>query len=310
MKWIKKALIFRPSGEGGWMKSHAQIPTVLALGDRLRVYFSSRPQPSFSLTTFVDVAIDDPTRILYLHETPILEPGPPGAFDEHGIMPSGVLRNGDEVWLYYGGWSRRASIPYSNWTGLAISDDGGRTFRKAFAGPVLDRTPQEIFSATAAFVLRDAGRWHSWYASGVEWAEIGGRLEEYYVIKYAHSADGLVWNRENRQLLPPEQPRRATHRPTVFHHDGLWHMYFSHRGLEDFRDGTNSYRIGYASSRDMRDWTRDDARAGLPLSETGWDSKMTAYPYIVEAGGRTYLFYCGNGFGGEGFGYAELAPEA
>jgi hypothetical protein len=191
-----------------------------------------------------------------------------------------------------------------------VSDDGGKTFRKMFPGPVLDRTPHEIYSATGATILRDENGWHLWYASGVEWTEVDGKLEEYYVVKYAHSDDGIAWERENRQLLPTETPRRPTHRPTVFKHGGLWHMHFCCRGLENFRDGENAYRIGYACSEDGRNWTRDDAQAGLPFSEEGWDSKMTAYPYVVEAAGKTYLFYCGNGFGVAGFGYAELAPDA
>ena len=35
MKWINRRHIFKPSGEFGWMNSHAQIPTVLDLGDKL-----------------------------------------------------------------------------------------------------------------------------------------------------------------------------------------------------------------------------------------------------------------------------------
>jgi hypothetical protein len=33
---------------------------------------------------------------------------------------------------------------------------------------------------------------------------------------------------------------------------------------------------------------------------------MVAYPAVVEAGGRTLMFYNGNGFGAGGFGYAVL----
>ena len=37
-----------------------------------------------------------------------------------------------------------------------------------------------------------------------------------------------------------------------------------------------------------------------------WDSKMMAYPYVVCENDKYYMFYCGNGFRVEGFGYAEL----
>ncbi|MCG8443809.1 MAG: hypothetical protein MI723_18570, partial [Caulobacterales bacterium] len=240
MRWIKKGLIFTASGEGGWMNSHAQIPSVLVMKDRLRIYFSSRRERTLSLTTFLDVDRDDPGRILYLHETPILEPGPPGAFDEHGVMPSSVLEHEGRVWLYYGGWSRRASIPYSNWTGLAWSEDGGRTFERAFPGPILDRTPQEIFSATAAFVVKRPGEWRMWYASGTEWVDVDGKFEEIYRIRAALSDDGVVWRRDDRELLPFARTREPTHRPSVIDIDGLWRMWFSHRSVEDFRGGAGA----------------------------------------------------------------------
>jgi hypothetical protein len=33
---------------------------------------------------------------------------------------------------------------------------------------------------------------------------------------------------------------------------------------------------------------------------------MICYPHIVEVDGRSLMFYCGNYFGREGFGCAEL----
>jgi len=307
--WEKKDLIFVPDGEFGWMNSHAQIPSVLVLKDRLRIYFATRPQRTLSLTGFLDVDIADPRRILSVHDRPILEPGLPGAFDEHGIMPCCVFEHEGRIWLYYSGWSRRDSIPYSNWTGLALSEDGGVTFRRAFRGPIVDRTPQEIYSATAVYVVRQPDCWHMWYASGTDWIKVDGRFEEVYRIRHGVSTDGLHWERENRELLPMQRTWEPTHRPSVIRHGNSWHMWFSHRGIEDFRDGANAYRLGYARSADLTTWTRDDSRAGLDVSPEGWDSRMTAYPYVVRAGERVLMFYNGNGFGETGFGYAELRED-
>jgi hypothetical protein len=47
--------------------------------------------------------------------------------------------------------------------------------------------------------------------------------------------------------------------------------------------------------------------AGLEVSQSGWDSEMVAYPHVFELNGRTHMFYCGNHFGKEGFGWATLA---
>ena len=309
MNWMKKGKIFKATGQFDWMNSHAQIPTVLVKEDRLRIYFATRPKKNLSLTAFIDVDISDPTRILYIHDKPILELGGAGMFDENGIMPSYVCENDGQIWLYYGGWSRRISIPYSNWTGLAISDDGGTTFHKFSAGPILDRTPTEVYSATGGTICKDENAWHMWYASGVKWIEVENKLEEYYVIKHASSQDGIRWKRDDKKLLPSHKKYEPTHRPTVFYNQGLYHMLFCYRGISDFRNGQNSYKIGYAYSSNLQEWTRKDDLAGILPSDTGWDSMMTAYPYTVEVNGKVLLFYNGNGFGQSGFGFAELKDD-
>ena len=66
---------------------------------------------------------------------------------------------------------------------------------------------------------------------------------------------------------------------------------------------------GHASSKDAVSWNRDDLTAGIDVSADGWDSKMLAYPYAIEAQAGTYMFYNGNGFGATGFGYAKLERD-
>jgi hypothetical protein len=83
-------------------------------------------------------------------------------------------------------------------------------------------------------------------------------------------------------------------------------MWFCYRGTQDFRDGADSYRIGYAWSTNLVDWTRDDEATGITTSATGWDSTMLAYPCVVPVRNKILMFYSGNGFGRDGFGYAEL----
>ena len=176
MLWQKKGLIFSPDGSS-WMKTHAQVPTPLVCDGFVRVYFSSRPERKISLTTFVDLDINDPARVLYINPDPILDLGRPGTFDEHGIMPSCAIKNDDVIHLYYSGWSRAVSVPYINSTGLAISEDGGETFRKVSEGPILSRGLHDPYSATSPCVLKDGEVWHMWYCSGTGWVEIKGKYE-------------------------------------------------------------------------------------------------------------------------------------
>jgi predicted GH43/DUF377 family glycosyl hydrolase len=309
MKWHKHGLIFAPNGAGGWMKSHAQVPTPLVCDNFIRVYFSSRPEPTLSLTTFVDLDASDPAKTLRLNTIPILELGKPGTFDEHGIMPSCAVRNGSRVFLYYSGWSRGVSVPYTNSTGLAVSDDGGQTFEKISEGPILAKSIHDPFSATSPIVVKDDELWHMWYCSGTSWSEIDGKYEHTYNIKYARSRDGIAWEPLGTPVIPQRTELEAITRPYVVKSEDGYDMWFCYRGSHHFRDGEEAYRIGYAHSRDLQHWCREDDTAGIDISETGWDSKMNAYPAVVTVNGRTLMFYNGNGFGFGGFGYATLAED-
>ena len=291
------------------MNSHAQLPTPLVCDDYIRVYFASRPERNLSLTTFVDLDRDNPARILRLNADPILELGRPGTFDEHGIMPSCAIRDGRKVLLYYSGWSRGVSVPYTNSTGLAVSEDDGNTFTKIGDGPVLARSAHDPTSATSPVVLKSDGAWHMWYCSGTAWLEIAGKYEQTYDIKYARSQDGAAWEPSAAPAIPQRTEHEALTRPYVVKERHGYTMWFCYRGSHDYRDGEDAYRIGYATSPALPQWHREDDAVGIDLSVTGWDSRMMAYPAVVTVNGRTLMFYNGNSFGVDGFGYAAMAED-
>lgn len=307
MRWTKIGRVFAPDGSHSWMKSHAQVPTVLVLPDRLRVYFAARPRHDLSLTTYVDLDRSDPQKLISIHQEPVIDVGAPGTFDCDGVMPSAVVRDEDRVLLYYSGWCRLAGLaPYNNATGVAVSRDDGATYQRCFQGPILDRTATEPWSATSPAVTRVGSRWLMWYSSGTGWVEIDGKLEHEYVLKEAWSEDGLQWTRPNRPLFERRSDGESQTRPTVLHRAGRWHMWFCFRGSRGFRETGQTYRIGYAWSNDLSKWHRDDGAAGIDVSPEGWDAQMIAYPAVVEVGSRVYMFYNGNDFGRTGFGCAVL----
>lgn len=309
MNWQKHGLIFSPHNEGGWMKTHAQVPTPLAGEGFIRVYFASRPEPNLTLTTFADLDAEDPSKILRVNQTPILELGTPGTFDEHGIMPSCAVRTGSEVFLYYSGWSRGSSVPYTNAMGLAISLDGGETFKKVSEGPIIGKNIHDPYSSTSPSVLKVGDTWHMWYCSGTDWLRINDKFEHTYDIKYACSNDGIRWTPTGEAAIKQRGQYEALTRPSVIDWAGEYGMWFCYRGTVNFRDGEESYRIGYARSKDLNSWSREDEQAGIEPSESEWDSKMICYPAVIEVQKRTLMFYNGNGFGVEGFGYASLPDK-
>ena len=306
IKWRKEKLIFSAHGQFGWMNSHAQVPTVLKHGNVLRIFFSTRSIPTESKTAFIDVSPSNPSEILYVHDSPVLRNGPVGTFDEHGIMPSCARQGTDGSYsLYYSGWSRRASVPYSNLTGLASSFNGTE-FEKVSLGPILTTNCSDPYSATSPFVILEGGKFFMFYCSGVGWVKSSDHYEHVYDVKLATSQDGVSWRQSGHICIPQNDEREAITRPTVLKFKNKFHMWFCYRGSDDFRDGGDAYRIGYAVSDNLYDWKRQDELAGISPSQTGWDSKMIAYPYVIKTEFDTYLFYNGNGFGQSGFGYAVL----
>ena len=309
--WDAIGQIFSLRAHGkSWMKTHAMLPSPLLKDDVIRVYFTTRDQSGMSRVSYADLDRGDPRRVVRVADEPLLDLGPPGTFDDSGTLTNFVMHHQGRVWLYYHGYNRRVVVPWSNAIGLAVSDDGGETFRKVFPGPIIDRTPLEPYFAVGAWVVPDGGRFKMWYSSGLGWIDVGGKaLEPLYVIKYGESDDGIHWIRDNVTCIAPLDAHEANTRATVIKAGNEYRMWFCFRGSRDFRDGNDAYRIGYAQSPDGATWRRDDDAAGLRGGRPGsWDDRMQAYPAVLEVDGRLLMFYNGNGFGSEGFGAAVGVP--
>lgn len=305
--WKVLGTPFVPSGQGGWMNSHAQVPTPLYLDGVLRVFFASRPEPGLSLTTYAELDSKDPSRVTHLCKKPILVPGPPGTFDQFGIMPScAVVREGD-VYLYYSGWARTQGVPYHNTTGLAISVDGGRSFTRAYQGPVMDRTYLEPFSATSPFVLQDdSGLWHIFYSSGTQWISMHDKFEHVYDMKHGISSDGVAWRRAGEVAIPQNDPLEAVTRPWIYRHKGMFVMWYCVRGSSDFRKGSDGYRLHVAVSENLRDW-RMIGHPGALTPPMNSQSTMQAYPSLVVVEDTVLFFTNESGFGAKGFVVSAIA---
>jgi len=310
-QWEKKGLIFAPDGRFEWMQSYAQNPSVLVLEDRLRVYFTCRPRRDengnfAAVTTYVDLDRDDPGKVIYVHNRPILPLGGRGTFDQFGVMPGCVLRVNNEVWLYYVGWMRTLGAPYTHALGLAISDDGGSEFKRLSQGPLFGRSMKEPFLQNSPYVFNSGDGFHMWYSSGIEWIEQGEHLESIYVLMHATSNDGVSWQRDGVPCVPVKLESECQTNPSVMQIGGRLYMWFCYRCGLDFRTPERGYRIGVAWSEDAINWQRDDSLGALEPSKEGWDSEMVCYPCVVNVDKQTYMFYSGNYFGRDGFGYATL----
>jgi len=307
MSWVKRGQMYVLGDRLPWARSHAQVPTVDPIDeDRWRIFFATRDERNRALTTFIEVSAADPSTIVYEHPQPILPLGKSGTFDDAGVMPGWIVDQKDVKYLYYCGWALREPVPYEIQVGLAVSVDGGRTWERFSDRPVLGRIPAEPLLTSTPCVVLDGAVWKAWYLSGTKWEILDERIEAFYHLKYAESGDGIHWIRNGTVAIDYETAvEGGIARPSVMKEDGVFKMWFCYRGGSRFReDRRASYRIGYAESENGVSWTRMDDQAGIDVSAKGWDSQMIAYPFVLERNGTKYMFYCGNGFGSAGFGYA------
>lgn len=299
MQWKKLGQIYCPAGEFSWMQSHAAVPFVDKLdGDIFRIYFTTRDSKNCAHLAFIDINILKPTEILALSQTPVLEPGLLGMFDDSGAMGCWLTKANGKNYLYYQGWNLGLTVPFRNSIGLAVSE-GNSIFQRYSPGPILDRSMFEPHFTATPCVIVENGKWKMWYLSCTEWLIENGTPKHKYHIKYAESDDGIHWQRNGIIAIDyANKEEYAISRPSVTHDEDKWRMWYSYRG--------SAYKIGYAESHDGKKWERMDSQAGITVSSTGWDSEMIEYPFVFDHKGQRYMLYNGNGYGKTGFGLAIL----
>ncbi len=307
MKWTKLGQIFCASGQNEWMVTGGRTPVPLHLFDNIyRIYFASYDTEGRGRVFSLEIDLASPNQVRQLTTTPVLDIGKTGYFDDNGIIPSDVLRFGESIYLYTIGFSVKNRLLFDAASGLAISEDGGHTFRK-LNGPILDRGVDDPCFAASPTVLRDAGGWRMWYVSCDHWLLHEGKYRHYYNIKHRRSIDGIYWEPHAQVAIDyANDYEYAISRPSVHHNsEGGYRMWYSFREQPKI----STYRIGYAESVDGLTWVRKDEQAAIDVSETGWDSEMICYPRVFEHQGRLYMLYNGNGYGKTGFGLAVMEAE-
>jgi hypothetical protein len=297
--WTKRGRIFEPAGQASWIGTHAALPVVEPTDHGYRAYFSSRDQQGRAQIGYGELAVDPHIELGHISAEPVLRPGTLGTFDDAGVTTACLVQHHGRTYLYYTGWSLGVSVPFYLNVGLAISD-GGMQYRRLSAAPLLERCAVDPYLTASPWVVVEASVWRMWYVSGTAWEMIAGHPRHKYHIKYAESRDGCHWVRSGIVCIDYAGDEFAFGRPCVIRDSALgrYRMWYSVRG--------EAYRLGYAESTDGLVWERQDDRAGLPVSQTGWDSEMIAYPVVFPHRETLQMLYNGNGYGRTGIGLATL----
>lgn len=304
MKWRKLGRIFCPEGRGDWMHTHAMIPIAEPLdADRYRIYFSARDRLNRGHGGYLEVDMRNPTKVLYVHNQPVLTPGELGCFDDSGALPNSVITVGGRKMLYYTGINLGVTVKIRNSIGLAEWNPDRHCFERCFAGPVIDRTRNFPHFVATPEVHYESGRFRAWFTSCNTWKSMPEGPRHYYHLEYAESADGVDWRRDGTVAIGfQDEFEYALGVPRVVKDGGTYHMWFCSRATAECA----TYRLRYAVSSDGKHWLRQSGTAGIDVSSTGWDSQMLCYPFVFDYRGQRYLLYNGNDYGKTGFGVAIL----
>lgn len=294
-------------GGKNWASSHAQLPTAFLLDDKTgmaRIFFAARDNNNRSRVAFFDYNLENYS-VSNVSDSPVLDMGPTGHFDQHGVYPASIVKKGSDYYLYYIGWTSAEPKPlFYAAIGCAISKDL-KTFEKVSRGPVMDRSHYDPCLVTSPYVFHEGGEYLMGYVSGDEWFEKDGLLASKYNIKLAKSSDLLNWHREGKVLIDYSNNETNIARPSILKIKEKYYMWYS------FVGDNKKYRMGYAVSKDFINWTRKDHEIDK-FPQYNHNVQMSCYPSVISYKNNLYMFFNGNNYGKEGVLLAkcEILEEA
>lgn len=305
MQWGERKLLLKQSQFPPWGKSSAMLPTPIKLSDDLiRVYTTFCDENNVGRVGYFDVNKSTPYEIINISKKPVLDIGEAGTFDDNGVAACSVVKVGNLLYMYYAGFEICTQIRYRILTGLAISYDNGETFQRQQTSPILDRTSDELFFRCGPFVRLEDDTFKMWYVGGSSWMRQDNKEMPVYDMRYMESTDGIHWPSRGKIIMPiSENDEHGFGRPFVVKHQKTPHyqLYYSIRKISH-----QAYRLGYATSPDGIEWSREDEKMNLDVSSRGFDSQAIMFAAPITINTKTWVFYNGNGFGQDGIALIPL----
>lgn len=276
--------------------------------DVIRLYGGMRDDDGVSRIGWIDVDSSDPLQVLNVSQTPALDIGAPGMFDDNGVILGDVIRVSDtELRLYYVGFQLAKRVKFLAFTGVAAAVGQGDTFERLQPTPVLDRAPQAPFINALHSIEKTQQGYRAWISCGQSWQMIDGLAYPQYNCWTVTSDDGIAFDMGSAAKIMDVAPGEyRIGRPRANRlQDGSFEM----RVTSDTLD--RRYSSALAHSKDGLLFQRSPVEE-LPRGPAGsWDGEMVCYPARIDTwAGTSFLFYNGNGMGRTGVGVAVLDAAA
>ncbi len=280
-EWMKYSL--NPILEGtpaDWDEYGIETPSVIKDDGSYKMWYSGY---SGSLVWNVGYAeSQDGVAWTKSESNPVLNPGPPGSWDDEAVIHPRVLKDGSIYKMWYTG---RNSTGFM--IGYAESDDG-ISWTKSSQNPVLgEEDGWDSYSVSMSHVIRDGATYRMWFSGG----HVSGQG-----VGYATSTDGLNWTKYGEGPILTSEGENWTYyivSPAVLRDQSVYRMWYS--GCKPGEDGRVRCAIGYATSVDGINWTRDPSNPVLVSGPAGsWDNWGAFGPSVLNESGNLEIWYSGN----------------
>ena len=197
INWVKEGLIFKPEPLLALVSTRVMVPTPFLINDDIiRLYCGFCDDRGVSRIAYLDLEADNPLKIIQISNSPVLDIGEDGTFDDNGVCPASVIRVSDSVvYLYYFGFQKGVRLPFYMFAGLAISYDNAKTFKRFSRVPILDRSHDELLMRSCPSVIYDPSikKFRMWYPAGSTFQSNLEKPVHNYHLRYLESDDGLSW---------------------------------------------------------------------------------------------------------------------
>ena len=293
-EWVKNEEPVLVNGEtASWDEDGVGFPTVLKLNDTFHMWYGGIASEASGLeighATSSDGEVWEKDS-----QNPVLKKGEAGSWDDQRVYIPHVVHDGSVFHMWYVG----AGSEGTEYPGYATSEDG------------TNWTKSEI---QPTFMLNDEAFGESMSVHGViydgEEFKMWSHSSSLYEIYYATSSDGLVWNisPETVNLFRGtsgewDYPRMQI--SSAIEKNDTIHLCYSGGAFFD-------WRIGYATSRDGINWTKDEKNPVIDTGEDGgWDDLFVAFGSLMfdESDSQLKMWYhAGAEMLKGGIGYAEFS---
>ena len=296
--WRKLGLVLQATGEG-LERTHAMLPTPHVMDDRIRIFYASCDLEMRGRVFFADFDREPPFRIIRRSQGPVLDVGPPGAFDCDGANPSQALIIDGRLALLYIGWRRGPpEAPYTLFGAAAFSDDDGLSFERA-EEPWLAPLRGERQFRTGPFLEQGPDGPRLLYIGGDGFRPCGERQLPRYALMELTCSSALEWDGPPRLLLAPdlEADEIGFGRPVSYDDaHGTRRLMLSIRTAQGYRLVESDRRPEAIAARAFR--------PVIPEPLEPWESHMTCFGARCTVEDHELLFYNGDGYGRTGTGLA------